>query len=143
LAKLYGVLGPFDFSKYKEDPSLFDLDENSDGGVEDRRYPQEEFVQRRSGAMYRGDVLQENERPDGMGFKVHDGKSLYEGYFFDGQCHGIGRGISKRGELYQGGFSEDMMEGEGFFLWPDGRIYEGGWVHNKKQGKGTYFWPNG
>ena len=71
------------------------------------------------------------------------GKSLYEGYFVDGKCHGQGRGISSKGELYQGNFVEDNMEGFGFFYWPDGRIYEGEWILGKRHGKGRYFWTNG
>jgi hypothetical protein len=46
----------------------------------------------------------------GKGIKVFQsskGASLYEGYFVDGCCHGIGRGITSKGELYQGQFNED------------------------------------
>jgi len=50
--------------------------------------------------MYRGEVLTENYRPDGKGFKVFDGKSLYEGYFWNGMCHGAGRGITAKGDVF-------------------------------------------
>ena len=68
------------------------------------------WVNRRSGAKYRGEVLMSNRRPEGKGIKVfqsHKGTSLYEGYFNDGMCHGIGRGITSKGEIYQGTFHED------------------------------------
>ena len=87
-----------------------------------------DFEKRKSGAQYRGEALQENMRPDGRGFKVFEGRSTYEGYFQDGRCHGIGRGITSKGEVYQGGFNEDSMEGKGYYVWADGRIYEGDWL---------------
>ena len=64
-------------------------------------------MQRRSGAMYRGEVSTDTLRPDGKGFKVFEAKSIYEGYYQDGMCHGIGRGITAKGDVYQGGFMQD------------------------------------
>jgi len=55
--------------------------------------------------------LSYNKRPDGRGFKVFRGKALYEGYFSDGKCHGLGRAVSSTGEVYQGMFMDDAMEG--------------------------------
>lgn len=104
------------------------------------------WIKRKSGAMFRGEIIAGSRRPEGKGikiFKSHIGTSLYEGYFSDGRCHGIGRGITSKGELYQGQFNEDQMEGEGFFYWPDGRIFEGSFILGKKHGIGKYFWPNG
>jgi hypothetical protein len=85
----------------------------------------------------------QNMRPDGRGLKTYKADSLFEGYFSDGMCHGVGRGITSKGDLYQGGFRQDSMDGQGFYVYHDGRIYEGEWQNNKKHGKGTYFWPNG
>jgi hypothetical protein len=50
--------------------------------------------------MYKGEVTIFNKRPDGKGIKVFKGKSLYEGYFSNGMCHGYGRGITSKGEVY-------------------------------------------
>lgn len=96
------MLGPFDFfqkepKKSKKDDDEFDED--------NKRCMEMEWVKRRSGAEFRGETNQENKRPDGMGIKIYDGTSLYEGYFKDGQCDGIGRGITSKGEVYQGDFS--------------------------------------
>ena len=141
LAEVYQMLGPFDYNSWSE--AKEDADEEADEDLEEKRIPQEEWMVRKSGAQYRGEVSSENLRPDGKGIKVHQGRSVYEGYFKDGYCHGFGRGISAAGEIYQGGFNEDEMEGKGFFVWPDGKIYEGDWQTNMKHGKGTYYWPNG
>ena len=40
-------------------------------------------------------------KPDGIGFKVYPNNSMFEGYFDGGQIHGMGRGITSRGEVYQ------------------------------------------
>ena len=150
IADIYQMLGPFDYSQY-----TMEDDGNSDGpdftqqsmsGASffmEKRFMQDEFQERKSGARYRGEVHSESYRPDGKGFKVFQGKSLYEGYFSDGMCHGVGRGITSKGDMYQGGFRQDSMDGHGFYVYADGRIYEGEWQNNKKHGKGTYFWPNG
>ena len=146
IARIYSLLGPFDYSLWRDEalededqPYLSDEEEDK----EERRMPQEHFEKRRSGAMYRGEVLSTNRRPDGKGFKVFNGASVYEGTFHEGACHGIGRGITARGEVYQGDFHQDQMSGLGYFVWPDGRIYEGEWSSNMKHGKGTYYFANG
>jgi|TARA_B110000285_G_C15022603_1_gene562397 hypothetical protein len=140
---IYELLGPFDYSKWKDEALENQSAKLSDDDDEERRMPQEDFEKRRSGASYRGDVLSVNRRPDGKGFKVFGGNSLYEGTFHEGACHGIGRGITSRGEVYQGEFRNDMMDGSGYYVWPDGRIYEGEWSANKKHGRGTYYFANG
>ena len=110
VARIYNLLGPFDYSKWR-DEALEDADQpllsDDEDNTEERRMPQEGFAKRRSGAMYRGEVLAANGRPDGKGFKVFNGASVYEGTFHEGTCHGIGRGITARGEVYQGDFHND------------------------------------
>lgn len=101
IAEIYNQLGPFNYSAYKEEKEGDEDDDRSQGSQENNeRVPQYDFIKRKSGAMYRGEVLQHNNRPDGKGFKVFDGQSLYEGFFVDGKCHGYGRGISSKGEVY-------------------------------------------
>lgn len=147
IGEIYKMLGPFDYSQYEEvvdeESIVPPSGSSSDVGGEDKRETQLYWESRKSGAQYRGDINIDTKRPDGKGFKVFQGKSLYEGFFKDGMCHGFGRGITGKGEVYQGGFNEDQMDGNGFFYWPDGRIYEGDWVGGKRHGKGKYFWPNG
>ena len=125
------MLGPFDFSQYKPPSLKEEKPEDSDDEPEfDPEFAIEMeyyWIPRKSGAQYRGEVRAINKRPDGKGIKVFK-NSLYEGYFSEGRCHGLGRGISSKGEIYQGMFVEDQMEGYGFFYWPDGRIYEGNWL---------------
>ena len=122
-----------------------DIDNNAsaNGDDDDNHIFQEDFVKRRSGAEYRGEILEENYRPDGKGFKIFDGKSLYEGFFSNGMCHGIGRGINSKGEVYEGDFANDLMEGKGYYIWEDGRIYEGQFYRDLKHGQGTMKWPDG
>jgi len=163
------MLGPFDYSQFVIESSSEDehaasgrdlqrkklMSDDSEStsqaassavdsrGEEGRRTDQDEWEQRRSGAMYRGQINEMSRRPDGKGIKVHGGSALYEGFWRDGMCHGLGRGINSKGEVYQGMFSDDAMEGEGFYYWPDGRIFEGTFIAGKKQGKGRFFWPSG
>jgi hypothetical protein len=68
---------------------------------------QADFQTRRSGAIYRGQCKIINGRPDGIGLKIFNGSSLYEGFFDNGQCNGTGRAISSKGEIYQGEFKTD------------------------------------
>jgi hypothetical protein len=60
----------------------------------------ERFDKRKSGAMYRGEVNQNTGKPDGKGIKVYPNGSIYEGYFNEGQCHGLGRGVTSKGEVF-------------------------------------------
>lgn len=128
------MLGPFDYSQYTMEDDGDSGKGVSDAGsvsgvsyVNEKRFMQPDFAERKSGARFRGEVHAENYRPDGRGFKVFKKVSLYEGYFSDGMCHGIGRGITSKGDLYQGGFRQDSMDGIGFYVYSDGRIYEGEW----------------
>jgi len=98
------MLGPFDYTAWSEPKDEENEDQDPDDDNE-KRIPQDEWMVRKRGAQYRGEVSTENLRPDGKGIKVHQGRSVYEGYFKDGYCHGFGRGISAAGEIYQGGFN--------------------------------------
>ena len=130
---IYRLLGPFDHYEYNE------LDDD----LEALRSMNMEFVPRKSGAIYRGQVNIENNKPDGIGFKVFPNNAIFEGLFEEGQINGYGRAITSRGELYQGPFIYDKMEGMGLFQWPDGRVYYGNFKDAKKSGHGTYLWPSG
>jgi len=151
IKEIYQLLGPFNYADYqenKEDEGDAEAAASGKGSAyggfdEQTRVPCYEYEKRKSGAMYRGDVLSESNKPDGQGIKIFNGTSLYEGYFAEGACHGIGRAITTKGDVYQGGFHQDSMEGKGFYVWADGRMYEGEWMANRKHGKGMYFWPNG
>ena len=148
IANVYRVLGPFDYGSYDRKKEMADErgdnddDESKEDSDDDDRkaYLQDYWDTRRSGAQFRGEVMSESKRPHGMGIKVFNKNSLYEGYFKDGTCHGAGRGITSNGECYQGMFEDDEMNGLGMFYWPDGRIYEGDFLGGKKQGKGRMFW---
>lgn len=147
---IYKTLGPFDYTLYeppdeqekepkKKGPEKKTADDSSEAAsvaqsskagtefdeTDSKRVFQEHWDTRKSGAQYRGEVNEQNKRPDGRGIKIHNKSSLYEGYWQDGKCNGLGRGINSNGEVYQGMFHNDTMEGEGFYYWPDGRIFEG------------------
>ena len=134
LAEIYKVLGPMNFqiSDKFELPSFWSEYEKEEERqkMNDERLCSLEWQHRKSGAIFRGEYLANNGRPDGRGLKVFKGNSLYEGWFEHGLCHGYGRAISSKGEYYQGFFDSDSMHGKGFFVWPDGRIYEGQWLDN-------------
>ena len=130
LKQTYQLLGPLNYkvNESLEFESSFDLKLKEELLLERRML--KEFEERKSKAMYRGEVNQETWKPDGKGIKIFKGKSLFEGYFSDGNYHGYGRAISSKNEVYEGFFKYDTMHGKGFFSWPDGRIYEGDWENN-------------
>ena len=130
---IYRVLGPFDHFEHHD----------ADDDLDTQRTMKKDFEVRRSGAQYRGQVSSENDKPDGIGFKIYPNGSMFEGFFEEGQINGYGRGITSRGEVYQGPFLYDAMHGKGLFQWPDGRLFFGDFHNGKKQGQGTYLWPNG
>merc|ERR1711998_341369 len=131
LAKIYTIMGPLDYGSYTpaDDGTEASVrvggdrdgeDGKSDNSDEEKTFMQEYFEARKSGAMYKGELNGETRRPHGVGIKIFNKTSLYEGYFKDGTCHGAGRGITSNGECYQGMFDEDEMTGSGMFYWPDG-----------------------
>ena len=50
--------------------------------------------------MYRGQINEQSNKPDGFGFKVYPNNSIFEGFFAEGQINGWGRGITPKGEVY-------------------------------------------
>lgn len=92
------MLGPFDYTLYDEEDR--EDGRGSDDSFDDKRMWQTEFEKRKSGAEYRGELDTDNYRPDGKGFKVHNLRSVYEGYFKDGEFHGFGRAIDAKGNCY-------------------------------------------
>jgi len=54
-------------------------------------------------------------KPDGKGIKIFPNGSIYEGTFSEGMTHGLGRGVTSKGEVFQGFFNFDQMDGLGFF----------------------------
>ena len=112
LKSVYELMGPFDFHQFKEEEDENQEDESStrqtaEGETPQKRDLQVHFEPRRSGALYRGEVNLEKNRPDGKGFKIFNKRSTYEGYFKNGVCHGFGRGVTSSGEVYQGIFVDD------------------------------------
>lgn len=71
---IYKVLGPFDHFKDKE----------ADDELDAMRMMKMEFEERRSGALFRGQVNIETFKPDGMGFKVYPNDAIFEGFFEEG-----------------------------------------------------------
>eukprot|EP00347_Sterkiella_histriomuscorum_P012972 403366506 len=132
ISKVYKQLGPFDYYTEKIDEETAET-----------KTLVGKFDTRKSGTQFRGEISSITGKPDGKGIKVFPNGSIYEGFFADGHCHGLGRGITSRGEVFQGQFKFDVMEGKGFYQWPDGRMYDGEWKAGKKSGQGKFFWPNG
>ena len=86
IADIYKMLGPFDFNAWEPEQDQNPVPEGSDDVIENPREMNLFWDTRKSGAMFRGELMSETKRPDGRGFKVHNGKSVYEGYFVDGMC---------------------------------------------------------
>ena len=108
ITSIYKTLGPFDFSAFDEKTNQDEdnashsqrSSSNMSECLNETRVPQDHWEPRKSGAMFRGSINESTKRPDGVGIKVHKKSSMYEGYFKDGLCHGLGRGITSRGEVY-------------------------------------------
>ena len=73
---IYSMLGPFDFSQYtpevKDKGNEKDSSEDEDDVIDPETAIEMEYnwVKRRSGAIYRGEVLMASRRPEGKGIKV-------------------------------------------------------------------------
>lgn len=73
IKEIYSLLGPLDYSLWTEpkesDSPRFDTGSRATASEydenEEKRIPVTDFETRRSGAIYRGDVLTANMRPDG------------------------------------------------------------------------------
>lgn len=77
IIKIYRQLGPFDF--YQESGIKAETDENID-----QRSLNDKFEQRRSGAMFRGEISNVTGKPEGRGIKIFPNGSIYEGNFSEG-----------------------------------------------------------
>jgi len=99
IAKIYRQLGPFDY--YQDSIPGMSLEDITGGSIpSEQRSIVEKFDKRKSGAMFRGEVNSATGKPDGKGIKVYPNGSIYEGYFNEGQCHGLGRGVTSKGEVF-------------------------------------------
>jgi hypothetical protein len=98
IGAIYNMLGPFDF--FQQEPKKNKSKDDDEFEEDNKRCLEMDWIKRRSGAEFRGEMNQETKRPDGMGIKIFDGTSLYEGYYKDGCCDGYGRGITSKGEVY-------------------------------------------
>jgi hypothetical protein len=105
-------MGPFDFYHNLGGGEEMDLTATAGG---EPKTMNDRFDRRKSGAMFRGEINPASGKPDGKGIKVFPNGSIYEGYFTEGQCHGMGRGVTSKGEVFQGQFSYDQMDGYGYF----------------------------
>ena len=103
---IYQKLGPFDHYAHRE--------EGVEGDTEQKSL-RLDFDERKSGALYRGQMNEASGKPDGFGFKVYPNNSVFEGFFVEGQINGFGRGVTPKGEVYQGRFEFDAMNGEGLY----------------------------
>ncbi len=99
IARIYRQLGPFDY--YQDSVPGVILEDLTGGSIpNEQRSIVERFDKRKSGAMYRGEINHTTGKPDGKGIKIYPNGSIYEGYFSEGQCHGLGRGVTSKGEVF-------------------------------------------
>ena len=99
--------------------------------------------------------LYEGERNEG-GQRHGKGKArlpngdTYEGDYYNGYRHGLGRYVFHKREpgkirnaSYTGYYEKNKKNGQGTFLYPDGAKYEGCWKNDLRIGFGCYFYANG
>ena len=71
---IYRLLGPFDHYEHHD----------ADDELDTQRSLSTDFIFRKSGARYRGQVHLESTKPDGIGFKIYANNSIFEGFFSEG-----------------------------------------------------------
>ncbi len=92
--------------------------------------------------QYRG-LVDEEDRPHGIGeFWGRDG-SRYSGGFSHGRMEGHGNLLHRNGSSYTGSFAGGLPQGEGECLWPDGSRYRGQFAGGEMHGIGSFTWADG
>jgi hypothetical protein len=61
---------------------------------------------------------------------------VYEGMWFEGKRHGLGKLITSNGDKYIGNFLDDRYNGRGTYYWSNGRVYDGDWISGNMCGYG-------
>lgn len=79
---------------------------------------------------------------EGKGKLVYSNGDVYEGYFKEGQLHGIGHFKTACYEYY-GPFRADRKEGKGTLLFAQGGKFEGWFERDQVHGYGEYHAKNG
>lgn len=77
----------------------------------------------------------------GIGIEEFD-KNRYEGDYFIGQKHGIGKYTWKDGSEYQGDWVNNSMQGWGIYNFSNGGLYMGEFSENTMSGYGEYILNN-
>lgn len=93
--------------------------------------------------IYTGTVSRKDQVPHGMGcMKYHMQGRIYEGHWFYGHWHGLGKIINANGDVYVGLVVKDLREGRGKLYYADGRVFEGTFEQDDPV-KGTLTFPDG
>lgn len=93
--------------------------------------------------IYTGSVSRKDQLPHGMGsMKYHLQGRSYEGHWFYGHWHGLGKIINANGDVYVGLVVKDLREGRGKLYYSDGRVFEGTFEQDDPV-KGTLTFPDG
>ena len=69
-------------------------------------------------------------------------RHVYDGQWYDGMKHGIGKMIYPDGSSYEGEWANGEREGEGVYRYVNGDIYSGSWAQDMKSGQGVYVYAN-
>ncbi|CAD7953914.1 unnamed protein product [Amoebophrya sp. A120] len=73
-----------------------------------------------------------------------DGKSAYEGQWWDDEFNGEGTYTHANGDRYEGQLTGNQKNGKGTFEWALlGKVYVGQWKGDKVQGEGKLTWNSG
>ncbi|MDR1494793.1 MAG: hypothetical protein LBI29_02010 [Rickettsiales bacterium] len=94
-------------------------------------------------ATYHGEQDREG-REHGLGtMEWRPSGSRYNGYWMNGQCHGIGAHRSSDGFVYEGEWKNGKRDGFGIQIDKNGSIYKGYWGGDKRDGFGIQVDQNG
>lgn len=82
-------------------------------------------------------------QPHGLGKCVYANGSEYDGLWLHGKMEGSGQYKYNNGEEYIGEFSQNQPHGQGVFKYVSGNEYEGQWVRGQREGNGIFRYSNG
>ena len=87
-----------------------------------------------NGPVYKGTFLKN--KPHGIGFTTCADKTIYKGYFENGELKGICKIYYPCGMIYEGTVKNNKCHGYGRLTYINGIIYQGNFENGKRHGSG-------
>lgn len=90
-------------------------------------------------------TLNDKGKPDGLGCKFYNDKSVYVGHWSNGLRHSTEKALWQRPDAsqYEGSWVKDYKHGRGVQTFPDGSIYTGDFAKGYEHGHGVKNFANG